>query len=507
MAQTRTSATIKNVFTGFAQKIIALVCIFISRKLFIQYIGIEYLGINSLFSNILSLLSMADLGFGVAIAYTLYKPLAENDCDKIRELMNYYRKIYNIIAAVVFFVGLLLIPFLKYLVNLENEIPYLTGYYIIFLTQTAVSYLFVYKSSLLSANQKTYIINNIFAIINIGKTILQILSIVIFKNYFTFIIIQLISVVVQNIVISAKTDNLYPFLREKKIEKQNTNLRSEITTNISSIFIYKISVVLMNSIDNIIISKMIGTIILGMYTNYLEVISGLYAFLNIVFSSATAGIGNLVLDHKNEKPFLVFKTMQMISFYLSAIIISCLLVSYQDIIKVWLGSEYQLSDYTVSIICLNFYLSICVMPLWSYREACGIYNKTKYIMLIAAGLNLVLSLLLGYIGGLEGIIAASVFSRVATYFWYEPKILFETVLYQKLKLYFIPFIVNISIVIITTFSFWYCLKLFSIGGNILNLIFVNICLCVIITMIYFLLYRNKEEFLYLKNAVKTIIIK
>ena len=181
MNQKRTTATIKNIFTGFIQKLITLVCVFISRKLFIQYIGIDYLGINSLFANILSVLSMADLGFGVAIAYSLYKPLAEKDYETIRGLIKYYRKIYNIIAGAIFSIGLLLIPFLDYLVNLESDIPNLTLYYVIFLAQTSVSYLFVYKAALLNADQKSYIINNLFAATSIVTTALQILAIVIYK--------------------------------------------------------------------------------------------------------------------------------------------------------------------------------------------------------------------------------------------------------------------------------------------------------------------------------------
>ena len=261
------------------------------------------------------------------------------------------------------------------------------------------------------------------------------------------------------------------------------------------------STVLMNSVDNILISKMIGTTILGMYTNYLEIITGIYAFLNIIFSSVTASIGNLVLGNSNEKSYLVFKSMQMISFYLSAIIIACLMVSYQTIIRIWLGQEYQLSDSTIGCLCLNFYLSICVMPLWSYREACGIYMKTKYIMLIAAGLNLILSIILGYFIGLEGIIAASVISRLVTYFWYEPKILFETVFIKKLKMYFIPFIANISIVTITIYGFWIILRHCLSDATIWNVILINICIGIVLTAVYYLLYRNKEEYLYLKQTL------
>lgn len=501
MNQKRTTATIKNIFTGFIQKLITLVCVFISRKLFIQYIGIDYLGINSLFANILSVLSMADLGFGVAIAYSLYKPLAEKDYETIRGLIKYYRKIYNIIAGAIFSIGLLLIPFLDYLVNLESDIPNLTLYYVIFLAQTSVSYLFVYKAALLNADQKSYIINNLFAATSIVTTALQILAIVIYKEYIVYIIIQLFAVVAQNVAISIKTNRVYPFLQIKEHIQTNKNIKSEITKNISSIFIYKTSTVLMNSVDNILISKMIGTVILGMYTNYLEVVTGIFAFLNIVFSSVTASIGNLVLEKNNEKSYLVFKAMQMISFYLSAIIIASLMISYQTIIRIWIGPEYQLSDSTVAFICLNFYLSICVMPLWSYREACGIYMKTKYIMLIAAGLNLILSIILGYFIGLEGIIAASVISRLVTYFWYEPKILFETIFIQKLKLYFIPFVTNISLVTITIYGFWFILRHCLVDATIWNIALINICLGMILTAVYYLLYKNKEEYLYVKKTL------
>ena len=488
----------KNFLTGMFQKVLALVCTFISRKIFIIYIGIEYLGINSLFANILSMLSLADLGFGVAMSYSFYKPLSEHDEERVGLLISFYKRVYNVIALLILSVGMALMPFLRFFVNLESDIPYLHLYYFVFLLQTVFSYLFVYKATLLNADQKSYVINRISSAANFLKTVAQIISIVIFKKYIVFILIQVVSILIQNAAVSFKADKFFPYIRKSYGKKIDGKLKKEISENMGSMFLYKLSSVMMNSIDSILISKLIGTVILGMYSNYLEVINGLFLFLNILFSSVTASVGNIVARNENEKSLLVFKTLQMLSFYFSSLIITCLVLSYQHFITLWLGAEYLLDTKVVYAACLNFYLSICVMPLWSYREACGIYVRTKYIMLIAAALNLILSVALGMAIGLSGIILASVISRCATYIWFEPKVLFSTVFKRSSKSYFLAFLLNFLFLILIVL-FVSQLQRLQFSVSWLTFILENSVACILISLLYLLFFHKRDEFLYLKS--------
>lgn len=503
MEESRTLLSIKNFLTGFLQKLVSLLLIFVCRRFFIVYIGIDYLGINSLFVNILSILSMADFGFGISMAYSFYKPIAENDKSKISALITFYGKIYNIIALTILVVGLGLIPFLKFLINLEHEIPNLYIYYIVFLLQTVISYLFVYKGTLLNANQKSYIINGIYTIINVIKTIIQIVSIILFKKYIVFILIQLFANLLQNLIISYKANKLFPYIKEKRILDKESKI--QIRNNISSIFIYKVSSVFMNSIDSILISKLVSTTVLGIYSNYLEILNGLFTFLNIIFSSVTASIGNLVVTESEDKQIIIFKTMQMLSYFFSTFVIICFITTVQDFITIWIGNSFLLNYSIVICVSINFYFSICSMPLWSYREACGIYMKTKYIMLLCAIINLCLSIFLGIKFGLSGIIIASVIARLLTYLWYEPKILYNIVFKESPIKYYLGFARNIIITVIccvVTYVFYS--NIFVTESSIINFIIKNLINFIFILILFFILYHKTNEFKYLINTFKRI---
>lgn len=210
----RTEKASKNLIMGMLNKIVVLLLTFFSRRLFIQYIGVQFLGINGLFSNVLTLLSMADLGFGVAMSFSLYEPLANNNKTKIAALINFYKRIYNTIAIVVAIIGASLTPFLKYLINMDRDIAYLHIYYLVFLANTVISYLFVYKSTIVSADQKSYIVNKYSLILNIAKIMCQMLVIVWLGNYLVYILFEVLYTLSNNLLISYKADKMYPYIKQ-----------------------------------------------------------------------------------------------------------------------------------------------------------------------------------------------------------------------------------------------------------------------------------------------------
>lgn len=491
MDNSRTLNSIKNLFSGMGNKLISLILVFISRKIFITYIGIEYLGISSLFSNILSILSLADLGFGIAMGYSLYRPLAENNCEEISALIHIYKKIYNIVAAVIFVIGLSLIPFLNDIVHLDHDIRHLEIYYILFLLQTTISYLFVYKATIITADQKNHIVNNVALITNIIKTLLQILLVIMTKNYTVYLIIQLIFVLVNNIWISRKADEIYPFIKTKSRIKGE--YKKEIYNNFKSVFLYKISGTFMNSIDSICISSICGTVILAYYTNYLIISTNISVIISIVFGSFTAGIGNLIVNGSYERRYEVFREIQVISYYLSSVTLIGFLFLAQDFIKLWLGEQYVLEGLVMSAVAWDLYLGTSFQPLWTFREASGLYMKTKYIMLIAAGLNVILSIILGKMMGVSGVIIASILCRLFTYFWYEPKLLYSNYFGRSSIYYFISYFKNIIFNIIIMCEI-YLLSLVINADNWFNWILKGMFILVAVSLNYYLLYRKREEF-------------
>lgn len=494
--KSRVKQTEKNIIFGFLYKIVILLLNFISRRVFIKYIGIEYLGINSLFSNILSILCLADLGMGVALNYSLYKPLKEKNEKEICELINYFKIIYHYIALVVFLLGMCLIPFLNKIVKLDSEIEGLYIYYILFLLQTCSSYILVYKSALLVADQRNYINNIVMTIVNMVKVILQIIDVVLFHNYYIYIILEIMGILLGNIILSIFADKSYPFIKNNYVLPKNK--RKDLLDNIKSVFIYKISAVLINSTDNILISVIINTTILGYYSNYYTVVNQLNPILTIIFASLTASIGNLIVSSDNNKQYKVFKESTVISNYLGLILSVGFAVLIQDFISLWLGKEYILEYPLVIALTLNMFYSYINQPIWTYREAGGLYLKTKYIMLLTAVVNVILSIVFGKILGISGIIFATVLSKLLICYWIEPKLLFKDYFNESPKYFFLMCAKQVAIFIIcwvlcymilnnitcTTWSWW---------------ILKGIITIVISTMIFVICNYNNEEFRQIKQ--------
>lgn len=502
-SDSRMAKSAQNATAAFVNKLVNLVLSFVSRRLFIDLIGIEYLGINGLFTEILGMLSLADLGFGTAMAYSFYKPIAENDKNKIAELITFYRKVYNIIAVAVAAVGIALIPFLDIIVNTERDIPYLEVYYLVFLANTVVSYLFVYKSSIITASQKEYIVMKYQTWIIVAKVVLQILVVVLTHNYLLYISVSVFTTLANNLLISKKANELYPEIKERReLPKQE---KKEIFSNLKSVFIYKISSTLLNSTDNTLMSMICGTALVGCYSNYRTITTNYNAFIAILFGSLTASIGNLVVKNSEEKRYEVFQIMQMVSYVIATFsVVEMYLLMEDFMVLIWLGTDqYLLDHFTLIAILLNLYLGSVLQPLWSYRSATGLYRKTRYIMLITAILNVVLSIILGKMFGIGGIILATFISKITTYVWYEPVVLFKDYFNMSVWKYFLENIVNVLLLLLCCVITVICTKHFA-ERTVLNWVIKAVVGAVVVLVVYAIRYGRTKEFKTLVQKVKNI---
>ncbi|WP_342042980.1 lipopolysaccharide biosynthesis protein [Bacillus sp. OTU2372] len=505
MSESRTKNTTRNVAFGILNQTLTLLLNFINRTIFVKILGAEYLGISGLFSDVLMMLSLADLGFGTAMVYSFYKPLAENNYKKVTSLINFYKKVYSIIALCVSVIGLSLVPFLRHLVKLDTSIPYLEIYYLLFLANTVISYLFVYKTSIINADQKNYLISKYQISINCARVVFQSFFLLITRNYIVYLLIQLLSTFINNIITSRKADKLYPFLKEHKLKLEKKE-EKDILENMKSIFLYKISGVFLNGTDNILISTMVGTIWVGIYSNYNMVLTAISNFINIFYSSATASIGNLIITEKQTKRFEIFQSMQTISLIISSFVTICLFVLINNLIYLWLGTKYVLDYFILISIILNFYLACVLHPIWSFREATGLFVQTKYVMVFCAILNIFLSILLGKYIGVAGILFASAISRLSTYFWYEPKLLFRDYFKEKVREYYFPLFMNLIftlglIVILTIISNYFLID------SWIKLIIKSVVVGIISLVAVILFYRKTSGYKLLVNRVKGIISK
>ena len=501
MEDSRTKNSLKNIKVGMINKMLTMILSFVSRRLFIQYIGIEYLGINGLFAEILGVLSLADLGFGTAMTYSFYKPVAEKDNEKIAALLSFYKVVYNVIAAIVGILGLILVPFLKYIVNIDKDIPYLEVYYIIFLADIVVSYLYIYKSSIISASQKQYIVSKYQIYMSLLKTLLQIAVVVLTRNYMLFISISVLITLANNLLVSRKASSLYPEINKHGHQLSKAEKKS-IFSNLGSVFLYKLSSTLLNSTDNTLISIICGTIFVGLYANYKTVTTNITAIVTIFFSSLTASIGNLIVTADENSRYRVFKSMQMVSFFLATVSITCMYILMDEFMVIWLGTDdYLLDHFTFIAILLNYYLATTLQPLWSFREATGLYRRTRYIMVIAAVVNLILSIILGIKLGIGGIILASFIAKITTYFWYEPKLLFEEYFSLEAIKYFVPHLTNIILLFLTIVISRFLTGWIEGVSPLTWCVKAVICLS-IVGIVYFVRYFRTDEFKYIVSKLR-----
>lgn len=446
MSVSRSKRTAQNAVVGFAYQGLTMILSFVSRTIFIRTLGNEYLGLNGIFSDVLTLLSMADLGFSTAMAFSFYKPLADGNEAEIASLVAFYKKVYNTIALVVLGLGLCCIPFLKLIVNTDEDIPNLEIYYLFALAGVVISYLFVYKTTLLTADQKDYKLVNIRMITNTMKTVLQVAVLLLWQNYILYLAIGTGMTLVNNLISSRKTEKEYPFIKgAASNEQMEKDLKAGIVENMKSVFIYKVSTTAFSATDNIIISLVVSTAAVGLYGNYLMPSQKLLLIEQIVFSSMTASIGNVIAKENADKKYSIFMAIQSLSLILCGVITTCYAALADDLILVWLGRDYQLPSLVLIAVTVNAYFSCALQPLWLYRDASGMYMKTKYVMLVATIENIVLSLIMGKWLGIAGVIFASAIARVTTYCWYEPRLLFKDYFGREAGEYYRQIIVNAAL--------------------------------------------------------------
>lgn len=506
----RTQYSIKNIFFGLSGQIVDTLLRFVGRTIFIKYLEVEYLGINGLFSEILTVLSLAELGIGSAIVYALYKPLSQNDTEKISSLMKFYKKCYIYIGIIVAIVGVAFLPFLDIIVKKPENISLnLNIIYGIFLFDTSISYFFSYKTSLLNADQKNYILQILKIVGTFVKTILQITVIVLTQNFYIYLTIQIAITLANNIYASIYVDKKYPYLKNKNAKKLDKKTFKELVVNVRSLVVIRISSILVNSTDNLIISSFKGLKAVGLLSNYTLIVQVFETLLSQIFNSLTGSIGNLNAEGDTNKSEKFFKVLNLMNFWLYGFITVSIVVLGNDVIYIWLGDEYLLPKSIVVILACNFYVKGMQNAVWNYKNTYGLFKYGRYLLVMTAIINLVLSLFLGNIIGIAGVLVATSISRLCTNVWYEPYAVYKYGLKSKVIDYYKSYIKYAIVVFIVTVATYYSANLLSLFGvDNMWLITLYKCVCVLIIpniLILFTVYKT-EEYNYLKNKIKYLVL-
>ncbi|WP_195986761.1 sugar translocase [Clostridium sp. D53t1_180928_C8] len=504
-SQSRTVNSIRNIATGFIGQFIQTILGFISRTVFIKFLAAEYLGVSGLFSNILSMLSLAELGVGTAIIYALYKPLAERDKKEISVLMGFYARAYKTIGIVIAIIGVVLMPLLNVIIkdapNIKENLYVL---YCFYLFNTVVSYFYSYKNSIIVADQKNYISAIISYLISIVQTILQIIVLVVTRNFLVYLAVQTIGTLSFNIIISKMADKLYPFLKENNDISIDKEKKSALIKNIRALMIVKLSGVLVNNTDNMIITYFSGLATVGLSSNYTMLIGIINTVLNQIFNGITASVGNLNAKESKERQREFFYIINFANFWIYGFCSICIIILINDVINIWIGSKFILPLNIAIILAINFYMVGMQNVVWTFKNTMGLFRKGRYILIITAILNLTLSMILGNFFGLFGILLATAISRILTNVWYDPYAVYRYGLECKSKEYFKRYI-EFLIILILNLLITRLVCNFIIVNNIWTLLFKILICTVISNILFIILLCKKKEFMYFKNFIINIL--
>lgn len=499
----RTKSSLKNLIIAFIGQGFGLIISFVSRIIFIKVLSTEYLGINGLFTNILTMLSLVELGVGQAMTFSLYKPLSKDNTEKVKSLMYLYKKAYTVIGIVVSILGILFLPFYKYLINDIPNINNLNIIYLLFVMNTAVSYFYSYKRSLIICDQKRYIATiyryGFYFILNV----VQIIILIITKNYILYLILQVIFTWLENFFVSKKANKMYPYLLDKEINKLDRKETIEIKKNVKAMLYHKIGGVVVNSTDNILISKFVGLIAVGIYSNYYLIIIAIETITSQFFNAIIASVGNLGAVETKAKVKKTFETTFFLNFIVYGIISINLLILFNPIISVWLGRKYIFNYSIVIIITICFYLKGIRKTCLTYRDALGLFWYDRYKPIIESIINLIVSIILAIKYGVLGIFIGTIISTVLTSLWIEPYVVYKYYFKSKVSDYFIRLIKYTLLTIGVYFICYNICLIFNID-NVITILLKLILTTCISSLIFFIFFRGTVEYKNVKNIIKNL---
>lgn len=505
--QTRTKLSIRNAVIATITNILTILIGFVAQAVFVRTLGKEYLGINGLFSNIISMLGIVELGIGTTIIFHLYKPIAENNTKRIQLLMNFYKKSYRIIALVITVIGLMIVPFINIIVGENNIQESIYLIYGLFLLDIVCSYLLTYKRSILYANQQTYIVNIIHIGYLIFMNILQIIFLIINRNYILYLIIKILFRILENVIITIVANKKYPFVSKNTKEKLDKCTFNDIIKKVKAMVFHKVGDFVVSGTNNIIISMFLGISAVGMYSNYSIIINALNNLLSQVYSSIFASVGNLLTEKDSKKAYNVFKKMFFINNYIAieaATFFICLVTPF---IEIWVGKEYILSTFIIISMTVDFYIFMLRNTMNTYKTAAGIFYEDRYIPIIVAIVNIVFSVLLVKVIGLSGVFIGTILSTLVYHFIDYPKYAYEVIFERPGKEYIKKIIKSVILFMIIMISCFGLVNIIEIKNALIKLVVSLLITLIYTNIIIYIVYKNQfKEFIFMiVNIIKAKI--
>lgn len=480
MKNSRTKNTILNAVSGMAVRMFGFLSTFITRTVFLYILGIEYAGVSSVFSDVLTVLSFAELGIGTAITYALYRPIAQNDEEQIARLMSVYRKIYSTIAGVIFVLGLGVLPLLQYVITdaptIKEDIRLI---YVLYLSNTAVSYLFIYKSTFLIAAQKDYLVSKYKIVVAAFKTVTECIILLVFRNFIAYLLLSIAFGFAQNVIIARVAEREYPILKCKSKGKLSKEEKKKLIADTKALALYKVSGTVLNGTDSIVTSSILGTATVGILGNYNLIANQVYYFVSTLFSATSASIGNLAATSDSEHQYRIFRRILFIGFWIYCFCATSLWTLLNPFMFVWQNGNHMFTTSVVALLVVEFYMKGMLSPISQFRTSNGLFIQGKYRPVIMSIINIATSIVLAKKIGIAGVILGTIISRLSTQIWYDPWLIFRKVFGRSVAGYYVTYI---GYAVITALSCWLSSTLLSAvcpQGGILQVL-VGMAICVIV---------------------------
>ena len=500
----RTDKSLKNITFGLSAQLITTLMTFISRTIMLKFLGLEIVSLNSLFHEVITTLSLAELGMGSAIVYNLYKPLAENNIEKVSQLMTFFKQAYRVIAGAIFVLGAIACFFAPKMVNgIDFPNGYLYLVFMLFVINISFSYLYSYKISLLNADQNNYIYSIYSSIYKVIGSVLLVGIMVVTKDFIIYLITNIIVTLITNILISHKIDMKYNYLKKIPLPKED---KKNIYNNVKNIFIKELSGKITSSTDNILISTIISTIVVGKYSFYSTILAVLKQFTERIEVSLRSSMGNLYASGKNTECMNVLHRLTWGYCTMGIVFCTCFYSGCQSFISFWVGTDYLLEKPVIFILTINLFCYVCSKPIYSAMHVSGFFVEGRNISIIGSVVNLITSIIFAYLIGISGIFLGTFltyFIQIVAKVYYVYKLKFECSSRDYVWL-----LIKFSVVLLAlVFGCDYISTFINTSINLLDFMLKSLISGVISFFVLILLFRKDREFLYFKSLALCFIYK
>ncbi len=505
---TRTVNSLKSVATGVGGQALTFLLQFVNRIVLINTIGVEYLGISGLFTSVITILSIGELGIGTAICYALYKPLAQGDTKKVCATMNLLKNAYRVVGISIVIFGVVFYPFLPHFMKGTTDLVDVNAVYALYIADSAFSYFFfAYKSALLQADQKKYVVNIIGNAAAVATIALRTVVLALTRSYIAYMVVQTVGNISKSLVCSIIVNKRYPYLASGKKERLSRDERRGVFKNLFALSVNKISNTILGSTDNLIIANRISMIAVGLYSNYSLITMAVTQLVKSVFSAFTASIGNLFAAENKEKSEFVFRCMNFLNFWFYGFCAISLFNLLNPFIALVWGRDMLFDDLTVLIIVLNFLTEGLQNAVLSYKDACGLFWQGRYRPVASVIVNLVLSVVLAVYMGIAGIFLGTIISRFVTTWWFDARLVHRHAFGISPKKYYLRYFASLFRVCAVGAAIFFATAPLEKYGYA-ALFAYRLAACVVVPNIIFLLrFRKTEEFIYILDSGKRLLGK